>query len=212
MIFRTSEARWFIPGSLPDEALKWFIADRSLDPEGVQIHEYLVLPDCPSVGVKLREGRFEIKAILEPPQPLGPDLPVKGRTDRWVKWSLASEGLQTLEPALHQSGTWLKVRKERFLRRFAADTGRLVEVIAPPGSFPGSGVNLELTRIGAEINPRSWFSLAFEAFGPAAVANQLLLDALRLFFKDHDPVPGMPLEEENSLSYPAWLAKVVQPR
>jgi hypothetical protein len=212
MIFRTLEARWFNPGSLPDETLRWFKAGRPLDPEGTQIHEYLVLPDCASVGVKLREGRFEIKAILEPPQPLSPDLPVKGRTDRWVKWSLASEGLQTLDPALHRSDTWLAVTKERFLRRFSGDTGRLVEVMAPPGSFPGSGVNLELSRIGAAIKPRSWFSLAFEAFGPPAVVDQLLLDALRLFFKDHDPVPGMALEEANSLSYPAWLAKVVQPR
>ncbi len=65
-MFRSSEARWFISGSLPDEVLRWFKAGQALDSEGVQVQEYLVFPDCQSVGVKLREGRFEIKAILAP--------------------------------------------------------------------------------------------------------------------------------------------------
>ncbi len=111
---------------------------------------------------------------------------------------------------MHQSGLWLKVRKERFLRKFSTDTGHLVEFSAPPGSFPGSGITIELARIEVEVNPRSWFSLGFEAFGPPAVANKILLDALRLFFEDHGRVPGISLSEDNSLPYPAWLAKVVQ--
>jgi hypothetical protein len=210
MMWRTAEARWFVQGSLPDEVLGWFKMGQTLAPEGVQVHEYLVFPDCQSVGVKLREGRFEIKAILAVPRPLSPDLAIKGRTDHWVKWSLASEGLQTLEPALHQSGRWLEVHKERFLRKFSADRDCLVEVSPPLGSFPRSGANIELTRIEVEANPRWWFSLGFEAFGPPAVVDKILLDALRLFFKDHGQVPGISLGEDNSLSYPAWLAKVVR--
>ena len=194
----------------PRGMLRWFKAGQALDSEGVQVHEYLVFPDCQSVVVKLREGRFEIKAILAVAQPLSLDLGIKGRTDPWVKWSFASESLQTLDPALHQSGLWLKVRKERFLRKFSADTGHLVEFSAPPGSFPGSGINIELARIEGEVIPRSWFSLGFEAFGPPAVANKILLDALRLLFEDLGRVPGISLSEDNSLHYPAWLAKLVQ--
>ncbi len=209
-MWRTAEVRWFISGALPDEVLRWFKAGQTLDSEGVQVHEYLLFPDCQSVGVKLREGKFEIKAMLAAAQPLNPDLGIKGRTDQWVKWSFASEGLQTLVPALHQAGPWLKVRKERFLRKFSADTGHLVEVTPPSGPLPGSGCNIELTRIEVEVAARLWFSLGFEAFGPPAFAGKILIDSLRLFFKDHDRVPGISLSEENSLSYPAWLAKVAK--
>ena len=210
MMLHSVETRWFIPGPLPDEVFSWFKAGQALESEGVQVHEYLLFPDCQSVGVKLREGRFEIKAILAATHPLSPDLGIKGGIEQWVKWSFASEGLQTLDPALHQSGRWLKVRKERFLRKFSADTGRLVQITAPPGSLPGSGCNIELTRIEVEANPRLWFSLGFEAFGPPAVADKILLDALHLFFQDHGRVPGISLSEGNSLSYPAWLAKVAK--
>ena len=210
MIWRSAEARWFISGALPDEVLRWFKAGQALDSEGVQVHEYLLFPDCQSAGVKLREGRFEIKAILAAAQPLSPDLAIKGRTDQWVKWSLESEGLESLDPTLHQSGRWLKVRKERFLRKYSADMGHLVEVTAPPGPLPRSGCNIELTRIEVEVTTRLWFSLGFEAFGPPAVAGKILLDALRCFFKDHGRVPGISLSEGNSLSYPAWLVKVAK--
>lgn len=207
-MWRSAEARWFISGSLPDEVLRWFKAGQALNPEGVQVHEYLLFPDCQSVGVKLREGRFEIKALLAAAQPLLPGLGIEGRTDQWVKWSFACEGLPTLDSALHQSGHWLKVQKERFLRRFSADMGHLAEVTAPPGSLPESGCNVELTRVEVDVKPQSWFTLGFEAFGQPAVAVKILLDALRLFFKDHGPVPGVSLSEGNSLSYPTWLAKV----
>ena len=56
-MFHTAEARWFIPVALPDAVLDWFRAGRPLGSEGVQVHEYLLFPDCESVGVKLRDGR-----------------------------------------------------------------------------------------------------------------------------------------------------------
>jgi hypothetical protein len=210
MMLRSAETRWFILGALPDEVLSWFKSAQALDSEGVQVHEYLLFPDCQSVGVKLREGRFEIKAILGASQPLSLDLGIQGRTEEWVKWSFASEGLQTIDPALHQSGRWLKVYKERFLRRFSADRGSLVEVTARPGPLSGIGCNIELTRIEVEGNPRFWFSLGFEAFDPSAVAVNILLDAIHLFFQEQGRVPGISLSERDSLSYPAWLAKVAK--
>lgn len=209
-MLRSAEIRWFILGALPDEVLSWFKSAQILDSEGVQVHEYLLFPDCQSVGVKLREGRFEIKAILAASQPLSLDLGIRGRTDEWIKWSFASEGLQAIDPALHQAGRWLKVYKERFLRRFSADRGSLVEVTAKRGCLPGVGCNIELTRIEVEVNPRFWFSLGFEAFGPSAVSAKILLDATHLFFQEHGRVPGISLGERDSLSYPSWLAKVAK--
>ncbi len=182
-MLHSAEARWFIPKVLPGEVLSWFRAGLVLDSEGVQVHEYLLFPDCDSVGVKLREGKLEIKAMLSAPRRLSRDLGVKGRTDQWVKWSFASEGLETLDPALHQSGRWLKVRKERFLRQFSADRGGLVEITAGQRTFPANGCHVELTRIEVEANPRFWFSLAFEAFGAPDVIAEILESAIRSLFQ-----------------------------
>jgi hypothetical protein len=157
MMLRSAEVRWFISGALPSEVLSWFKAGQPLDSEGVQVHEYLLFPDCQSVGVKLREGRFEIKGILGSSQPLNLEPGIRGRTEEWVKWSFESEDLQTIRPALLQTDRWLKVYKERFIRTFCADEGNLAEVAARPGPESGSpvriGCNIELTRIEVEVNP-----------------------------------------------------------
>ncbi len=213
-MLRSAEVRWFIPRALPGEVLSWFKAGQEFDSEGVQVHEYLVFPDCQSVGVKLREGRFEIKAIVATSQTLSLEPGIQGRTEEWVKWSFQSEGLQTIDSALHQAGCWLKVCKERFLRTFSADGGTLVEVVVRPGpelrSPLRTGCTIELIRIEVEANPRVWFSLGLEAFGPSALATKILLEATHLFFQGHGEMPGISLGERDSLSYPAWLAKVAK--
>ncbi len=127
MMLYSTEVRWFIPEHLPDEVLDWFKAGRVLNSEGMHVHEYLLFPDCEYVGVKLRDGRFEIKAMRGSSEPLNPNLSVAGRREQWIKWSLASNALQALDEPLHQSGQWLKVRKERFLRRFYPEQGRIME-------------------------------------------------------------------------------------
>lgn len=207
-MLHTSEARWFIPERLPDAVLDWFRAGEAIDSEGVQVHEYLLFPDCDSVGVKLREGRFEIKAMRGPSQPLSLPFGIKGRTEQWVKWSFASEALQALDPALHQSGRWLKVRKERFLQRSSPERSRLMDITVMQDSLSLAGCNIEVTRIDVDADPRSWFSLGFEAFGPPALTARTLDGVLVAFFNEHGPVPGRTLNENESASYPAWLAKL----
>ncbi|HME45556.1 MAG TPA: hypothetical protein VKF36_20865 [Syntrophorhabdales bacterium] len=208
-MLHTAETRWFIPERLPDAVLDWFRAGQPIDSEGVQVHEYLLFPDCDSVGVKLRDGRLEIKAMRGSPQTLILRSGIKGRTEQWVKWSLVSEALQALDPALHQSGRWLKVRKERFLRWFTHEQGRLTEVTGRQEPSAVVGCHIEVTRIDVDADPRFWFSLGFEAFGPPALTAAVLDDALFAFFDKHGPVPGRALSEKESASYPVWLTKLV---
>jgi len=209
MVLHTAEARWFIPEALPDAILDWFAAGRPLDSEGVQVHEYLLFPGCDSVGVKLRNGRLEVKAMRGPSQPLSLHIGIEGRTEQWVKWSFASDSLQALDKALHQSGRWLKVRKERFLRRFSAEQGTLTEVAVGQRPFATVGCHFEVTRIDVDADPRFWFSLGFEAFGPPVATARILDDALLLFFNAHGCMPGTTLSENESACYPAWLSKVI---
>ena len=202
-MLHTTEIRWFIAGILTKETLSWFSAGHRLEMATVQVHEYLLFPRCDTVGVKFREDRFEIKAKLGVSPPLRLAVGIRGRREQWIKWSLPTKGLPMLGQTLHQSGPWLKVRKERNQRIFSAEAGNLEEV--PAGSFPVTGCNIELTRIEVEADSPSWFTLGFEAYGPPSVTAGILEEGVSLFFREQGPSPGINLTEANSFSYPTWL-------
>jgi hypothetical protein len=202
-MLHTTEIRWFIAGILTKETLSWFSAGHRLEMATVQVHEYLLFPGCDTVGVKFREDRFEIKAKLGVSQSLSLAVGIRGRREQWIKWSLPTKGLPMLGQTLHQSGPWLKVRKERNQRTFSAEAGHLQEVSA--GSFPAVGCNIELTRVEVEANPPSWFTLGFEAYGPPSVTAGILEEGVGLFFKAQGRAPGITLTRANSFSYPTWL-------
>jgi hypothetical protein len=199
----TTEIRWFIAGILPKEALSWFSAGHPLEMASFQVHEYLLFPGCDTVGVKFREDRFEIKAKLGVSQPLSMASSIQGRKEQWIKWSLSTKGLPMLGQALHQSGPWLKVRKERNQRKFSGEAGHLEEVST--GSFPAVGCNIELTRVQVEADPPSWFTLGFEAYGPPSARAGILEEGVSLFFKAQGRAPGITLTGANSFGYPTWL-------
>ena len=48
--------------------------------------DYLLLPGCDTVGVKQRQGKLEVKALVAGPSPFSLGA-VVGRLDQWVKWS-----------------------------------------------------------------------------------------------------------------------------
>jgi hypothetical protein len=200
----SAEVRWFIPTELPEDVLGWFTNGRKIDPEISRDDEYLVLPGSDAVGVKLRQERFQIKALVSPPHTITIGHGITGRTDQWVKWSFAHESLKQMLPALHESGQWVTVTKERYLRKFSAE-GTISEV--DQGDRPGKGCNVELTRINVKMDPGVWFSLGFESFDGQGEVTSILEEALRSFFAKHGPPPDLKLEEANSLSYPAWLSE-----
>jgi len=201
-MLHTSEIRWFIVGNLSKETLSWFSAGR-LTRATIQVHEYLLLPGCDTVGVKFREGRFEIKANLGVSQP--PSLPagVEGRIERWIKWSFPTKRLPMFGQALHESGPWLKVRKERNQRTYSAESGALQEI--SEDSLPVTGCNIELTHVEVEADPSSWVTFGFEAYGPRSVTAGILEEGISSFFKGQGRAPGMKLTETNSFGYPTWL-------
>jgi hypothetical protein len=211
MMLYSAEARWFIPERLPDIVLEWFKAGRPIDSEGEHVHEYLSFPGCECVGVKLRDGRLEIKAMRGSSEPLGPGLCVAGRKEQWVKWSLAGDALRTLDGPLHQSGQWLKVSKERFLRRFYPEQGGATELKAGQGPLLATGCNIEVCRVEVDAETRYWFTIGFEAFGPPQVITGILDNALVSFFKDNGPMPGRTLTGNESTGYPAWLLRLMKP-
>lgn len=221
--YHSAELRWFLPqANEMDRFLGWFRMQDQL-PSHEEGHynpkakaapfvrrelertdEYLHLPDCDTVGVKRRQGKLEVKALVAGPRPFALT-GVCGRLDQWVKWSFEPSDKQrskVLEIELDQSGPWRKVVKKRYLQKYAFDSGL---VAVSPDQRPDTGCNIELTVIDVKANIGTWLTFGFEAFGPSGRVMALLDEAVAHFFNLHGP-PPVRLDGRDSHSYPAWLA------
>ncbi|NBB74864.1 MAG: hypothetical protein GVY35_14485 [Bacteroidetes bacterium] len=108
---QTLEVRWFYDGTAPAAVLDWFM---DLDPEQEAEREdlYLISND-PSLNVKLREGKIQLKR--QSGERTGAQFHdrVRGHREFWQKWSFPltddAPDLFTEDP----SGLWLPVTKCR---------------------------------------------------------------------------------------------------
>jgi hypothetical protein len=216
-MYRSAEIRWFFEGAVPDAVRQWFAAGGLGEDEAERVDEYLPLPDCETAGVKLRDGRLEVKAQTSAPVRLALPGDGVGRREGWVKWSLALADLETLrEPLAAADEDWVFVRKRRRLRKLSIDAGRVTEV-DPRMTGLGDGCQIEIVSLRVLRGPQGvptverdwrraapWWSLCFEAFGgPNTLADNLVRCARELLRR---PAP-LSLREPDSLSYPAWLAR-----
>jgi len=204
-VYPTTEVRWFQAGEIPPSALEWF---RNL-PGAVQnqiprIDYYLPLSFTGDLGVKIREGRLEIKILREQLGAVRLHKRVAGHWQSWQKWSFNVEGANdTLGQSGHSYSDWLPVQKSRCLRRYRLDeSGRVIPIRADVIS-PGS-CGLELTTIQSQ--GLFWWSLALETYGIAKEnRSSLALIAAQLF--DIGKPPS--LVEVDSISYPGWMSHLV---
>ena len=109
-MFRSGEMRWFFRGELPPAASDWFASDGYAKPEPARVDDYLLLPACDTASVKLREGRFEVKAQTGAPQAANYEHGIAGYRDTWVKWSgkVGDPGL-LVELFIREEDRWLSI-------------------------------------------------------------------------------------------------------
>lgn len=228
-LYYTAELRWFVPAEAGrDQLLRWFRLDDQLPlrEEGryesatasepfVKLEQertdlYLLLPDVATASVKQRQGRLEVKALVSGPHPvsLGPGA---GQVDQWVKWSFEASATLApqMEAELGQAGLWREVTKRRYLQQVALDSGKPVPV--SPDLYLDAGCHVELTLVSFPEPSGSWLTLGFEAFGPRDQNPALLVTAARHFFATCG-APPIRLVSRESLSYPAWLARLPRSR
>ncbi|MFN2186104.1 MAG: hypothetical protein ACK2UU_19140 [Anaerolineae bacterium] len=188
---------------MPGRALEWFHrAGQKPQEQPPRVDYYLDLGEHDSLGIKLREGRIEIKQreAQHGTVHLGPQ--VAGVMERWRKWSWA---LAVPDSILAQnsisSPVWIGVEKERWLLLY--QTGLEGEIApAPDGGVVEQGCQVELSRIQAQ-DQVGW-SLSFESFGGKAAGREmLLLVAAHLFSRE---AIDLRLSVSNSYGYPKWLA------
>ncbi|MGC9394782.1 MAG: hypothetical protein ACP5J4_08000 [Anaerolineae bacterium] len=200
-MFPTVETRWFYPGSIPPDVLAWYhYGERAPEAQPTRIDYYLRLQDHDDLGIKLREGRIEIKQRAEQYGVERLHERVHGLVEGWRKWSFGvndtGSGLGDLagpRPA------WIGIRKTRRLRRYlVTDAGEVIAIgnaeIAP------QGCNIELAEVA--LHGEMWWSLAFEAFGPEVNLHTTFTRVTQHVLHG-DAVPH--LDAEHSCSYAQWL-------
>lgn len=195
----SAEVRWFFRGNLPAGIQDWFTAGRAITPDK-RTDAYLLFPGCESIGVKQREGKFEIKALRGGSETARYGDQVTGRIETWVKWSYAGEGIDAFLAGLRNSPAgWLPVEKRRWLRKFSLDNQKPEEVAV--NTLPDEGGNIELTTVRAQQS--DWWTIGLEAFGDKrSVRANLDMIAAHIFTKNEPP---RPLDTTRSCSYPVWL-------
>jgi hypothetical protein len=193
---RSLEVRWILPGQLTAAAAGWF----ARFPAETRLVEdvYLLDPDLPGLSVKVRGGRaLEVKMYCGSPGLLELAGSARGRLESWRKWSFAhgTPGLGSADPH-----GWWPVSKRRRISWFSQATG----VGAPGGPGGEARCAVELTEV--DVRGEAWWTLGFEATGPAESLRSELDAAAALVFGQALP-EGAELGMDNSRSYAQWLRR-----
>jgi hypothetical protein len=196
---RSLEVRWIFPGQLETAVARWF----GRFPAGTESREdtYLLDPQLPGLSVKVRGGgTLEVKAYRGSPGIL--DLPgrARGHLEAWHKWSFP---FSPLSPGSSAPAGWRPVSKRRRISRFTRAGGRIVARAAGLGQQPRCEVELTEVRAGSQ----DWWTLGFEATGPASLLRGALEATAALVFAQALPGGAEP-GPDDSRSYAEWLGRL----
>ncbi|MER7247585.1 hypothetical protein [Kribbella sp. NPDC000426] len=200
---RSLEVRWIFPGQLETAVTGWF----GRFPIETESREdwYLLDPRLPGLSVKIRGGRaLEVKTYYGSPGNLEVAGRARGRLESWQKWSFpfSLPGDDRGCPA-----GWQPVHKWRRTSRFSLAGGQIVARASEPGQGPQCDVELtEVSTIGQD-----WWTLGFEASGPADLLRSTLEATARLVFDRHPPGAAEPGPDQ-SMSYQQWLTQRPDPK
>ncbi|MEW6145773.1 MAG: hypothetical protein AB1598_12225 [Thermodesulfobacteriota bacterium] len=219
--FASHEVRWFFDGAVDkNPALgSWFETSSPIPKQGGfgppvwmgrlggEPDVYLLVPGADDMGIKWREGNFQVKgrtASLGVHSFCGR---FQGSVERWVRWSYAGmpEAYRNLFLDGNEKGLiTVSVRKTRALRKIKIDTydGSALEV--DPKEFIDRGINFELTDI--EVGGKPYCTVAFEAYPDDSAMHAAFTRVVEAFLGG---LKGVELGAGNSMSYPEWLLNIV---
>ena len=200
-MFPTVETRWFYPGAIPSDVLAWYhYSERAPEAQPTRIDYYLRLTGHDDLGIKLREGRIEIKQRAREYGVEQLHECARGLVEGWHKWSF---GVNDIGGGLNEltgpQPAWIAIRKARRLRRYRV-TGD-GDVFAITGTeFAPQACHVELAEVS--IHDETWWSLAFEAFGLQADLHTTLIRVAQHTLRG-SAVPD--LDGAHSYGYAHWL-------
>jgi hypothetical protein len=193
---RSLEVRWIFPGEIASPLAGWF----GRFPSGVESREdsYLLDPYLPGLSVKLRAGGLlEVKMYRGSPGVLAVADRARGRMESWQKWSFP---FGPPSQAGEEAAGWRPLRKR--ISRFALAGGQIQARDPRLGEEPWCTVELTEVRTRGE----AWWTLAFEATGPAGLLHGELEATAALVFAESLP-GGVELGTNDAMSYAEWLRR-----
>ena len=192
---RTLEVRWIFPGELETPVVGWF--ERFTAGTESREDSYL-LRHLPGLSVKIRDGRaLEVRVYQGSPGLLDVAGRARGLMESWQKWSFPCG-----HPG-HGSGEtagWRPVQKRRRIGWFSSASEPVFTSVPRLGEKQGCAV--ELTEV--LTRGEAWWTLAFEAAGPADLLRSGLEAAAAFVFAQALP-GGVELDVTDSMSYAEWL-------
>jgi hypothetical protein len=200
------ELRWFFDESLSKSVEEWFrksLPDSEISDANKRDDTYLLQPSLEDFGIKLREGKLEIKwrEFAEPHQAA---YGISGQIERWHKWDWSDAKGPTNEDVAAfciPAGPWITVEKARRQRKYRWESGF---VPASPKEILSNGVAVEITEL--TLQTRRYSSVLIESFAPELSSQrQLLMAGLEYLWRDY-PKPMPP--QQCSYGYPRWLRTV----
>ncbi len=194
--YSSVEWRCFGSGELP-RALVGLWTQMQARREPARTDTYLLFPHARTVGVKKREGKLEVKALIQPKERAFrlSAFPDEQHLESWEKWSLEQVHL---EPLLDQWASarprqWLGVEKRRWLFYLSAEEDGPARV------------QCELSEL--EVEKQVHWSLSLEAFPLGPDAFQAALRAARLVVEPAlQRLPASLTAALHIMSYPHWLS------
>ena len=206
MMQLTAELRWFNRGRLPKEISHWFqqecLGDYLAAPEERE-DIYLYVPECDYLGIKLRQGRLEIKWRQAELGVVSFGNHVEGKAEKWSKWLCEDSMAETFQPKSAIGQSWVRVKKARLQRQYQVLPDNSATAVPVTDSI-NQGCTVELTDL--VVNGNAWWSLAFEAFGE----DERLTDHLQnIASRVIESNCGLKLQGEDSYGYPTWLYKAI---
>ena len=218
--FASHEVRWFFEGTSDQhESLKhWFVSVAPI-PKSTDVGPpvwrgrlddqpdvYLIIPGSGDMGIKWREGEFQVKGRVST---LGTQVFCgrhQGEVECWVKWSYPDMPLAYKNLFLNghkQELLTVAVQKVRAIRkvRVGTFTGQPEEVESTTRIDRGLGI--ELTDL--QVDGNAYCSLAVEAFPDDSALGSAFNEVVEAFLSD---LTEIDLNAAQSKSYPSWLDSI----
>lgn len=204
VLLTTAEVRWFYRGDVPSRFREWFLDDGLASTESLRTDQYLLGSGTEGLGIKFRNGRIEIKQRFGQPESMVLTDGASGIVECWRKWGFPVSSANKNRALLETQDAWMSIQKTRMVHDYRLDFS---DALAPviPSDKADRMCSVELTDVC--IENESWWTLAFEALGPADNLRHTLTCVARHVLR---PLDWADLELANSQSYPRWLQRFTE--
>ncbi|RDC63834.1 hypothetical protein [Adhaeribacter pallidiroseus] len=207
----SAEIRWFFKNRTETESIEhWFNAHQQFFTDKWDRADiYLWQPGLSKIGVKIREGKVEVKILLAERGVVPLMNANSGLANDWVKYSFGllesdAENLNLLQqfseqPLNSNEQLWVRVDKERLLIKMGINPDNSLKQVAA-NSWPEEGCGVELTRI--RVHRQIFYTFGLEAFSKTQQEHRNLELTLQ------HTLPALAvnnLHHQQSNSYPGFL-------